>query len=179
MGFRFATFAFREPVNTPLRLLRKSRLSRSWRGRRRAWSDGAYLAGTTTLGDRAGVRPSPGAAMFASSGGSEPSNVPRGSEAAAPGDGRTPVVRARYARSDAPNGFGLDWAAGRRHVVRLIMSESPSSKHYERRYATGELVRRLLALAWQFRGDCLRSLALSVTLLLLGPRRATVAGGGH
>ncbi|MGD0259391.1 MAG: ABC transporter ATP-binding protein [Verrucomicrobiota bacterium] len=48
------------------------------------------------------------------------------------------------------------------------MSESPSSKHYERRYATGELVRRLLALAWQFRGDCLRSLVLSVTLLLLG-----------
>jgi ATP-binding cassette subfamily B protein len=48
------------------------------------------------------------------------------------------------------------------------MSESPSSKHYERRYATGELVRRLLGLAWQFRGDCVRSLALSLTLLLLG-----------
>jgi ATP-binding cassette subfamily B protein len=42
------------------------------------------------------------------------------------------------------------------------------SKHYERRYATGELVRRLLGLAWQFRGDCLRSLAQSVMLLLLG-----------
>ena len=51
----------------------------------------AYLAGTTTLGDQAGVRPSSGAAMFASSGGSEPSNVPRGSEAAAPGDGRSNV----------------------------------------------------------------------------------------
>src|ERR1035438_8408786 len=48
------------------------------------------------------------------------------------------------------------------------MSESPSRKHHERRYATGELVRRLLGLAWQFRGDCLRSLALSVMLLLLG-----------
>ena len=48
------------------------------------------------------------------------------------------------------------------------MSESSSRKHHERRYATGELVRRLLGLAWQFRGDCLRSLALSVMLLLLG-----------
>jgi ATP-binding cassette subfamily B protein len=48
------------------------------------------------------------------------------------------------------------------------MSESPSSKHYERRYATGELVRRLLSLAWQFRDDCLQSLVLSATLPLLG-----------
>ena len=48
------------------------------------------------------------------------------------------------------------------------MSEMPPSKHYERRYATGELVRRLLGLAWQFRGDCLWSLVLSVMLLLLG-----------
>ncbi len=48
------------------------------------------------------------------------------------------------------------------------MSDSPSSKHYERRYATGELVRRLLGLAWQFRRDCLQSLVLSVILLLLG-----------
>ena len=64
--------------------------------------------------------------------------------------------------------FPLDWPAGRRHLVRLIMSETPPSKHYERRYSTGELVRRLFGLAWQFRGDCLRSLALSVMLLLLG-----------
>jgi ATP-binding cassette, subfamily B, bacterial len=48
------------------------------------------------------------------------------------------------------------------------MPESPPSKHSEHRYATGELVRRLLGLAWQFRGDCLRSLVLSVMLLLLG-----------
>jgi len=48
------------------------------------------------------------------------------------------------------------------------MSDLPSSKHHERRYANGELVRRLLGLAWQFRRDCLQSLALSVTLLLLG-----------
>ena len=48
------------------------------------------------------------------------------------------------------------------------MSESIASKANERRYATGELVRRLLALAWQFRGDCLLSLLLSLSLLLLG-----------
>jgi ATP-binding cassette subfamily B protein len=44
----------------------------------------------------------------------------------------------------------------------------PSSSGNERRYSNGELVRRLLALAWQFRGDCLLSLFLSLTLLLLG-----------
>jgi ATP-binding cassette, subfamily B, bacterial len=38
----------------------------------------------------------------------------------------------------------------------------------DHRYRAGELVRRLLALAWQFRNDCLRSLLLSVSLLLLG-----------
>jgi ATP-binding cassette subfamily B protein len=38
----------------------------------------------------------------------------------------------------------------------------------ERQYPTGELVRRLLGLAWQFRKDCLLSLALSLVLLLLG-----------
>ena len=38
----------------------------------------------------------------------------------------------------------------------------------ERQYSNGELVRRLLGLAWQFRGDCLWSIALSVLLLLLG-----------
>jgi ATP-binding cassette, subfamily B, bacterial len=48
------------------------------------------------------------------------------------------------------------------------MSDSPSSKHHERRYSSGELVRRLLGLAWQFRRDCLQSLVLSVMLLLLG-----------
>jgi ABC-type multidrug transport system fused ATPase/permease subunit len=38
----------------------------------------------------------------------------------------------------------------------------------ERQYPTGELVRRLLGLAWQFRRDCLLSLSLSLVLLLLG-----------
>jgi ATP-binding cassette subfamily B protein len=36
------------------------------------------------------------------------------------------------------------------------------------RYSTGNLVRRLLALAWQFRGDCVLSVVLSLVLLLLG-----------
>ncbi len=36
------------------------------------------------------------------------------------------------------------------------------------RYPTGEIVRRLLALAWRFRADCLWSLVLSFVLLLLG-----------
>src|SRR5208283_1131247 len=38
----------------------------------------------------------------------------------------------------------------------------------DERYPTRELVRRLLALAWRFRADCLWSLVLSVVLLLLG-----------
>jgi ABC-type multidrug transport system fused ATPase/permease subunit len=38
----------------------------------------------------------------------------------------------------------------------------------DQRYSTGELVRRLTALAWRFRKDCLWSLLLSVSLLLLG-----------
>ncbi|HEX4646389.1 MAG TPA: hypothetical protein VH598_12365 [Verrucomicrobiae bacterium] len=48
------------------------------------------------------------------------------------------------------------------------MSESFSQPANDQRYSTGELVRRLLALAWQFRGDCLLSLVLSVVVLLLG-----------
>lgn len=48
------------------------------------------------------------------------------------------------------------------------MSTPSADATRERRYDTGELVRRLLALAWQFRGDCLLSVALSMALLLLG-----------
>lgn len=49
------------------------------------------------------------------------------------------------------------------------MSEpTPGTPHGQHRHSTGELVRRLLALAWQFRSDCLRSLGLSLALLLLG-----------
>ena len=48
------------------------------------------------------------------------------------------------------------------------MSQSVSPKPIDRRYQTGELVRRLLALAWRFRADCLVSVGLSIALLLLG-----------
>jgi ATP-binding cassette, subfamily B, bacterial len=48
------------------------------------------------------------------------------------------------------------------------MPTSSQSQAHEHRYSTDELVRRLLALAWQFRGDCLLSLVLSLALLLLG-----------
>lgn len=48
------------------------------------------------------------------------------------------------------------------------MPDLPPNPLNERRYSTGELVRRLLALAWQFRLDCVLSLALSLLLLLLG-----------
>src|SRR5215831_1168790 len=53
------------------------------------------------------------------------------------------------------------------HPVTLNMSQSQLNAN-ERRYSTGELVRRLLALAWQFRADSVLSLALSLALLLLG-----------
>src|SRR6516225_7918014 len=48
------------------------------------------------------------------------------------------------------------------------MSQSVSPNPIDRRYQTGELVRRLLALAWRFRADCLISVGLSIALLLLG-----------
>ena len=38
----------------------------------------------------------------------------------------------------------------------------------DERYSTGKLVRRLCALAWQFRADCLWSVVLSLSLLMLG-----------
>src|SRR5439155_26987887 len=47
------------------------------------------------------------------------------------------------------------------------MSDSPPQPSKERQYPTSELVRRLLGLAWQFRVDCLLSLALGIILLLL------------
>lgn len=43
-----------------------------------------------------------------------------------------------------------------------------SARQADGRYPTRELVRRLAALAWRFRKDCLWSLLLSVVLLLLG-----------
>ena len=48
------------------------------------------------------------------------------------------------------------------------MSGVAHNSHPEHRYSTGELVRRLLDLSWQFRTDCLLSVLLSLALLLLG-----------
>jgi ATP-binding cassette subfamily B protein len=47
------------------------------------------------------------------------------------------------------------------------MSEASQETTPERQYPTQELVRRLLALAWRFRADCLISLVLSGALLFL------------
>lgn len=62
------------------------------------------------------------------------------------------------------------WSQGRANgMLRAqTMAAPPAHSASDRRYTTGVLVRRLLALAWQFRGDCLWSLGLSVVLLLLG-----------
>jgi ATP-binding cassette subfamily B protein len=50
----------------------------------------------------------------------------------------------------------------------LKVSGKSNSSPADERYSTGNLVRRLLGLAWQFRGDCLWSVVLSLLLLLLG-----------
>jgi ABC-type multidrug transport system fused ATPase/permease subunit len=48
------------------------------------------------------------------------------------------------------------------------MSAAGVSAGLQRQYRTGELVRRLLKLAWRFRGACVVSVLLSLTLLGLG-----------
>src|ERR1700691_1467264 len=68
-----------------------------------------------------------------------------------------------------------------RESARQISSPSPARAVYcarldfeptiiksGREYSTGELVRRLTALAWRYRGDFLLSLGLSLVLLVLG-----------
>ena len=47
------------------------------------------------------------------------------------------------------------------------MSDGSGFNPIERHYSTSELVRRLLALAWRFRADCLLSLGLGFALLIL------------
>jgi ATP-binding cassette, subfamily B, bacterial len=59
---------------------------------------------------------------------------------------------------------GLIWL----EAASCLMSQVTARNAHERQYSTGELVRRLLALAWQFRGDCWWSVLLSVALLVLG-----------
>ncbi|MGH7993547.1 MAG: ABC transporter transmembrane domain-containing protein, partial [Limisphaerales bacterium] len=48
------------------------------------------------------------------------------------------------------------------------MPENANHRSADERYPSRELVRRLVALAWRFRADCLWSLVLSLVLLLLG-----------
>ena len=50
----------------------------------------------------------------------------------------------------------------------LKTSEPDKNIPADERYSTGKLVRRLLALAWMFRADCIWSVVLSLVLLLLG-----------
>jgi len=53
-------------------------------------------------------------------------------------------------------------------MLALKMSATNGNLPENERYSTGILVRRLLALAWQFRANCLWSMVLSLLLLLLG-----------
>jgi ATP-binding cassette subfamily B protein len=51
-------------------------------------------------------------------------------------------------------------------VLKTSGTDNPIAA--DERYSTGKLVRRLLALAWMFRADCVWSVVLSLILLLLG-----------
>jgi ABC-type multidrug transport system fused ATPase/permease subunit len=53
-------------------------------------------------------------------------------------------------------------------LVGLKTTEPVLKTFADDRYSTGNLVRRLLALAWRFRADCVWSVVLSLALLLLG-----------
>jgi ATP-binding cassette, subfamily B, bacterial len=50
----------------------------------------------------------------------------------------------------------------------LTAPAKADSSAADEKYSTGKLVRRLFALAWQFRADCIWSVVLSLILLLLG-----------
>jgi 2-dehydropantoate 2-reductase len=75
--------------------------------------------------DRAGVRPSPGAATSTSSEIPEHSGVPGRSEAAAPEDGRTPLVRLSCAPTDLAGWFT---AAG----VACTVTDNLARAHWEK-----------------------------------------------
>ncbi|HEY3856587.1 MAG TPA: ABC transporter ATP-binding protein [Verrucomicrobiae bacterium] len=55
-----------------------------------------------------------------------------------------------------------------RVIYCLLVEFEPTSIKSGREYSTGELVRRLTALAWSYRSDFLMSLVLSLVLLILG-----------
>ncbi len=49
-----------------------------------------------------------------------------------------------------------------------MKTSASASNATDEQYSTGKLIRRLLALAWQFRANCVWSMILSLVLLLLG-----------
>ena len=53
-------------------------------------------------------------------------------------------------------------------TARKVAANTHSQPPDAEQYSTGMLVRRLLTLAWQFRANCVWSIALSLVLLLLG-----------
>ncbi len=53
-------------------------------------------------------------------------------------------------------------------ILDVLKRTETSDNTADEKYSTGKLVRRLLALAWQFRADCVWSVVLSLILLLLG-----------
>ena len=58
------------------------------------------------------------------------------------------------------------------------MTETERDAAGDARYSSGRLCRRLLALAWRFRADCLWSVGLSVLLVLFSIVGLKLAGGG-
>jgi ATP-binding cassette subfamily B protein len=59
-----------------------------------------------------------------------------------------------------------DSGCGILEVLKMSGANSPITD--AERYSTGKLIRRLLALAWSFRADCVWSVVLSLILLLFG-----------
>jgi ATP-binding cassette subfamily B protein len=72
------------------------------------------------------------------------------------------------ASPDARKSFFAIIASWLHYGYRTVSHTVEEHPKHERQYSTAELVRRLLALAWQFRFDCLLSVTLSILLLLLG-----------
>lgn len=62
----------------------------------------------------------------------------------------------------------MDGMRERAIIMVFHMTARAPDQPIARQYSTRELVRRLCALAWQFRGDCLNSVLLNLALLLLG-----------
>jgi len=62
----------------------------------------------------------------------------------------------------------MDGTSVRGIIMFFHMTARVHDQSIARQYSSRELVRRLCALAWRFRGDCLNSVLLNLALLLLG-----------